>query len=132
MYRIRRIALVGAERLHQRGWERLLAGLEVGDPDGDVAAAWLAVQKFCKVYSAGNKGAATRALKRFYQHCADRQVPELDTLARTVRSWEYEILAYHTTGASNRPTEAVNLLIEKIRRISHGFRNIDNYRLLLR
>jgi transposase len=131
LYRIRRIALVGAERLDPRGWERLLAGLEAGDPDGDVAAAWLAVQKFRKVYSAGNKGAATRALKRFYQHCQDRQVPELDTLMRTVRSWEYEILAYHSTGQSNGPTEAVNLLIEKIRRIGHGFRNFDNYRLRL-
>jgi len=33
--------------------------------------------------------------------------------------WRDEILAFHTTGgASNRPTEAVNLLIEKIRRLS--------------
>ena len=101
LYRIRRIALVGAERLDQRGWERLIAGLELGDPDGDVAAAWLAVQKFRKVYAAGHKGAATRALNRFYQHCRDRQIPELDTLARTVRSWQYEILAYH----SHRPVQ---------------------------
>jgi transposase len=132
LYRIRRVALVAAERLDQRGWERLIAGLELGDPDGDVAAAWLAVQLFRKVYAAGNKGAATAALNRFYQHCRDRAVPELDTLARTVRSWQYEILAYHSTGqSSNGPTEAVNLLIEKVRRIGHGFRNFDNYRLRL-
>jgi transposase len=135
LYRIRRVALVAAERLDQRGWERLIAGLELGDPDGDVAAAWLAVPLFRKVYAAGNKGAATAALNRFYQHCRHRAVPELDTLARTVRSWQYEILAYHSTGqSSNGPTEAVNLLIEKVRRIGHGFRNFDNYRfrLLLR
>jgi len=131
LYRIRRIALVGAERLDQRGWERLIAGLELGDPDGDMAAAWLAVQLFRKVYAAGNKGAATAALDRFYQHCRDCAVPELDTLAITVRSWEYEIVAYHSTGQSNGPTEAVNLLIEKVRRIGHGFRNFDNYRLRL-
>ena len=131
LYRIRRIALVGAERLDQRGWERLIAGLELGDPDGEMAAAWLAVQLFRKVYAAGNKAAATAALNRFYQHCRDCDVPELDTLAITVRSWEYEILAYHSTGQSNGPTEAVNLLIEKVRRIGHGFRNFDNYRLRL-
>lgn len=38
------------------------------------------------------------------------------------------MLAYHSTGgASNGPTEAVNL-IEKIRRIGHGYRNFGNYR----
>ena len=118
-------------RYGSQGWQRLLAGLELGDPHGDLAAAWLAVQLFRKVYSAGNKGAATRALHRFYRHCDERRIPELDTLARTVRSWQHEILAYHATGHSNGPTEAVNLLIEKIRRIGHGFRNFDNYRLRL-
>jgi len=30
---------------------------------------------------------------------------------------------------SNGGTEAINLLIEKTRRLAHGFRNFDNYRL---
>lgn len=58
-------------------------------------------------------------------------MPELTRLARTVRAWEAPVLAYRTTGLSNGPTEAVNLLIEKVRRIGHGFRNFDNYRLRL-
>jgi Transposase len=33
-----------------------------------------------------------------------------------------------TAGASNGPTEALNLLIEKIRRLGHGYRNFTNYR----
>jgi transposase len=41
-------------------------------------------------------------------------VPELSRLARTVRAWEAEILAFHATGGrSNGPTEAVNLLIKR-------------------
>lgn len=32
LYRIRRIALVGAERLDQDGWDRLIAGIDNGDP----------------------------------------------------------------------------------------------------
>jgi hypothetical protein len=32
---------------------------------------------------------------------------------------------------SNGPTEAINLLIKKIKRVGHGFRNFDNYRLRL-
>jgi transposase len=53
-------------------------------------------------------------------------------LARTVRAWEIEILAWHLTGGcSNGPTEAVNLLIKKVKRVGHGFRNFANYRLRL-
>ena len=32
-------------------------------------------------------------------------------------------------GISNGPTEAINLLIKKIKRVGHGFRNLANYRL---
>jgi transposase len=85
------------------------------------------------VYAARSLEAARRALTVFYTHCADHDhIPELITLAKTVSAWEDEILAYHHTGhASNGTTEAVNLLIEKTRRIGHGFRNFDNYRLRL-
>ena len=57
---------------------------------------------------------------------------ELSRLARTVRAWEAEILAFHATGGcSNGPTEAVNLLIKKVNRVGRGFRNFTNYRLRL-
>jgi hypothetical protein len=45
---------------------------------------------------------------------------------------EAEILAWHVTGgSSNGPTEAVNLLIKKVKRLGHSFRNFANYRLRL-
>ena len=56
----------------------------------------------------------------------------MSRLGRTIRRWEAEVLAYHRTGgASNGPTEAVNLLVKKIKRTGHGFTNFDNYRLRL-
>lgn len=64
--------------------------------------------------------------------CADAGVPELVRLASTIDRWTDELLAFHTTdGASNGPAEAVNLLIENARRVDHGFRNFNNYRLRL-
>jgi transposase len=64
--------------------------------------------------------------------CGGVQVPELFRLARTVRAWQTEILAFHSTaGCSNGPTEAVNPLIKKVKRVGHGFRNFANYRLRL-
>jgi transposase len=41
LYGIRRLLLVGHERLDPRGWRRLTAGLAAGDPHGEVGAALL-------------------------------------------------------------------------------------------
>lgn len=44
--------------------------------------------------------------------------------------WKQQILVYfETRGVSNGGTEAINLVIEKTRRLAHGFRNFTNYRL---
>src|SRR3954466_9441685 len=79
--------------------------------------------------SARDLANAKRRLIVFFQHVADADVAELTRLAHTVDRWRDEILAFHTSGgASNGPTEAVNLLIEKIRRLRPGYRNFANYR----
>jgi transposase len=131
LYQIRRLLLVGHERLDRRAWQRLGRGLAAGDLHGQVLEAWGAKERLRAVYAAPHLAAARRRLTLFYQHCADSDIPELHRLARTISAWQDEILAYHTTGLSNGPTEAVNLLIEKVRRIGHGFRNLNNYRLRL-
>jgi transposase len=57
-------------------------------------------------------------------------IPEVARLGRSLRQWRSEILAYFATGGvSNGGTEAINGVIEKTRRIAHGFRNFTNYRL---
>jgi transposase len=132
LYRIRKLLLTAQEQLTQRGRVRLRAGLAAGDPSGEVAAAWQGKELLRAVYRAVGMPAARAALERFYHWCDGVQIPELSRLARTVRAWEAEILAFHATGGcSNGPTEAVNLLIKKVKRVGHGFRNFANYRLRL-
>jgi transposase len=71
-------------------------------------------------------------LDRWLTACANTSIPEVHRLARTVDGWRDELLAYFNTGGvSNGPTEATNLIIKKIKRSGHGFRNFDNYRLRL-
>jgi len=75
---------------------------------------------------------AEHLLHRLLTHCADANVPELTRLARTLDAWRGELLAvFDHPGISNGPTEAINLLIKKIKRVGHGFRNLENYRLRL-
>jgi transposase len=132
LYRIRKLLLTAAEQLTQWGRVRLRAGLAAGDPTGEVAAAWQGKELLRAVYAAAGTAAARAALDRFYRWCDGVQIAELSRLARTVRAWEAEILAFHTTnGCSNGLTEAVNLLVKKVKRVGHGFRNFANYRLRL-
>ena len=129
LYGIRRLLLRTWDHLSEHGWERLRTGLAAGDPDGGVALVWLARELLVEVYAAEDLAHAKRRLVVFFQHAADAEIPELTRLARTIDAWRDEILAFHTIGgASDGPTEAINLIIEKIRRIGHGYRNFNNYR----
>ena len=132
LYRIRKLLLTAAEQLTSHGRARLRAGLTAGDPFREVTAAWQGKELLRAVYAAADLAAARAALERFYRWCDGVQILELSRLARTVRAWQTEILAWHlTAGCSNGPTEAINLLIKKVKRVGHGFRNFANYRLRL-
>jgi transposase len=132
LYGIRRVLRRGAENLTEHAWARLLAGIESGDDGGQVAKAWVAAQELRAIYRCGDRGQAAGRLYDWTIACIDSGVAELARLARTITTWRDEFLAYFSAGRiSNGPTEAVNLLIKKILRVGHGFRNFDNYRLRL-
>jgi len=130
LYRIRRVLLRRGDTLGARAWDRLDAGL-VGDRFDEVGAAWLAKELLRDVYATVDSAHARRLLTVFYQWCADAQVAEVTRLAKTIAAWQEEVLAYHHERLSNGPTEAMNLLVKKIKRVGHGFRNFANYRLRL-
>jgi len=121
------------KNLTDRAWQRLLAGLDAGDVNGQVGAAWIAAQHLRLIYQRSHdRTDAAQRLHRWLVHCADSHIPELHRLARTIDAWRPEFLAYFDTeGVSKGPTEAINLLIKKIKRVGHGFRNFDNYRIRL-
>ena len=135
LYDIRRLLLVGEERLSPSARRRIDAALAHRDGDryDEVACAWVAKELLREVYAAENLVSARKRLEAFHGWAETVDVPEVDRLSRTLRTWEEETLNYHRTGVTNGPTEAVNLIIEKTRRLGHGFRNWDNYwlRLLL-
>jgi len=129
LYRVRRILLTADERLTEERFAWMASLLAVGDPDGEVSAAWIGKELLRGVFSAVDEAHARRRMIGFYAYCADADVPELSRLARTISRWSELIFAYHRTGgASNGRVENAHMLIERTRRTAHGFRNIDNYR----
>ena len=131
MYRIRRRLLAGHEKLTPDGFDRVLAWLNHGDPDGEVAIAYLAKEQLRAGYAADTVFDARRWLVEFYEICDTAEVVELTRLAKTIRRWEIPLLRWHTTGLTNAGVEGTNLIIKNIKRLGFGFRNFENYRLRL-
>lgn len=129
LFRIRKLLLTGSERLDERGSQRMLLGLRVGDPNDEVVGAWLAKESVRDVYLARTPAEAATLLEKTIVGCAQDDVAEIRSLGRTLDSWREEILAYHDTGASNGPTEGLNLCVKKVKRAGHGFRTWEHYRL---
>jgi len=131
LYRIRGLLRHGAEHLTDRQQRRLAAGLHAGDPHGQVELAWACYQQLRQIYSGLQPAGVRRALaEKVIAGFPSCPIPEVARLGRTLRSWRAQVLAYFDThGLSNGGTEAINGLIEKARRLAHGYRNFTNYRL---
>jgi transposase len=129
LYRVRKLMLKGTERLDGMGLDRMLLGIRLGDPDDEVLGAWTAKESVRDVYLTEDPATAELLLDKTIEGCRLDMVPEIRSLGRTLARWRGEILAHHLTGASNGPTEGLNLLVKKVKRAGHGFRSFANYRL---
>lgn len=130
LYKVRGLLRHGTEHLTPRQAARLEDGLQAGDPDFEVTVAWHCYQQLRAIYHAPSPTEGHRRAARVIDSFATCPVREVARLGRTLRAWRAQVLAYFETGGvSNGGTEAVNLLIEKTRRLAHGFRTFAHYRI---
>ena len=130
LYRARRVLLMGEEKLDVAATERLSSLLELGDPGGEVAIAYRIKERLRDFYRAHNLDEARAMLEELKVHCLKKAMPpEIQKLGRTIRTWFDKLCNYHIAKVSNGPTEALNNLIKRIKRIGFGFRNFENYRI---
>ncbi len=130
LYRARRALLLGEEKLDQGAAERLRSLLELGDPHAEVAIAYRLKERLRDFYRTRDPDEARRILDELQHHCTKRAMPpEVQKLGRTIKRWFDKLCNYHLARVSNGPTEALNNLIKRIKRIAYGFRNFENYRI---
>jgi transposase len=55
--------------------------------------------------------------------------PEVQRFGRTIAKWFDKITNYPLAKVTNGPTESINNLIKRIKRVGFGFRNFKNYRI---
>lgn len=130
LYRARRLLLRGEEHLNADRAERLRSLLELGDPNAEVAIAYRIKERLRDFYRSNDEGQARRILEELVAHCSKEAMPpEVQRLGRTLRRSLDKICNYHLAKVTNAPTEALNNLVKRIKRIGFGFRNFENYRI---
>jgi len=130
LYRARRLLLLGEEKLKLEATERLASLLELGDPGAEVAIAYRVKERLRDFYRTSDPDAAKAMLTELQAHCLKKAMPpEIQRLGRTIKAWFDKIANFHLARVSNGPTEALNNLIKRIKRIGFGFRNFENYRI---
>ena len=130
LYRCRKLLVLADERVDDHGRERLSGLLAAGDPNGEVAKVWQAKEAVRAIYSHSSYGLARRWIERLAYDLQQPDHPvETRSLGRTLHTWRRQICAWHDAQVTNGPTEAVNNLIKRVKRVAFGFTNFTNYRI---
>ena len=130
LYRARRLLTKAHERLDERGETKLFGLLAAGDPHGEVRMAWHAKELTRSIYDITDADVAGEFVAQLADDLQDESCPEeVRSLGRTLSRWFDQIVAWHEAFVSNGPTEAINNLIKRIKRIGFGFRRFAHYRI---
>jgi transposase len=130
LYRCRRKLLMADERLDDTARSKLLGLLAAGDPKGEVRMAWHAKEVVREIYTITDPDRGAEFVKRLGQDLQDESCPpEVQRLGRTITTWRHQIAAWHRSRVSNGPTEAINNLIKRVKRVAFGMVNFRNYRI---
>ena len=128
LWSVRHDLLRAREHLTDAARARLAAAFRADWWD-ELECAWTLKEMLRDTYTSADRAAAEAALADWYHHAAAFDVAETNRLARTLRSWEPELLAYFDTRLTNGPTEGINRIIKAVKRQGFGYTNANNYRI---
>jgi transposase len=118
LFRASRALLVGEERLDDTAAQRLATLVQLGDPNAEVAIAYRIKERLRDFYHEHDPATARVILTELVEHCRRPAMPaERRKLADTLQRWFDKICNYHLAHVSIGPTEALNNLIKRIKRI---------------
>ena len=130
LYRARRLLTKAHERLDEAGNAKLVGLLRAGDPRGEVKMAWHAKEVVRQIYQIDDPALAVTFVAQLAADLQDDSCPpEVNSLGRTIARWKHQIAAWHHARVSNGPTEAINNLVKRIKRVAFGITNFANYRI---
>jgi len=130
LYKARKLLIIKATGDDPELQSRLQGLLELGDPNGEVAFAYAVKEAVARFYTIEDPEEATSFLQDIIDTASKKSAPrEVRSLARTLRNWFAGITAWHRARVSNGPTEGMNNLIKRVKRVAFGFTNFENFRI---
>lgn len=130
LYRVRKLLVMRSDRLDEGATQRLEALLSLGDPDAEVSLAYRVKEALCDFYELKDYDQAREHLTSIIDHIKKPSMgKELQRLGRTIERWFEKIMAYHLARVTNGPTEGLNNLIKRVKRVGFGFKNFRHYRI---
>jgi len=130
LYRARRLLTMASERLDDQGRDKLLGLVRAGDRFGQVESTWTAKEALRELYTIPDYELAGEFIDGLIADMADPSwPPEVRSLGRTLKKWRREIIAWHKLHITNGPTESMNNLAKRVKRVAFGFRSFRNYRV---
>jgi transposase len=130
LYRARKLLVMRGSTRDAELQERLVGLLALGDPDGEVAFAYNLKEAVAAFYETEDPELAADLLRDIIDHGTKRSAPfEVQRLAKTLSNWFDPILAWHEARVSNGPTEGMNNLLKRVKRVAFGFTNFENFRI---
>lgn len=88
---------------------------------------WKIKERIRSIHKNPSTNLATILYGGLIKEMKESQYPSIKQWAKTLNRWQDGILAYFTYHTTNGYTEGVNTKLKTIKRLSYGFRNIDNY-----
>ena len=130
LYRARKLLVMAQERLDEDRQSKLTGLLAVGDPRGEVATAWHAKEAIRELYAHRDPNLALAWVDQLSADMRDSSCPpEVRQLGRTMRTWRKPIAAWHQAQVTNGPTETMNGLAKRVKRIAFGMTNFLHWRI---
>lgn len=88
---------------------------------------WKTIHQLRKVYWQKDHKKARSQLRYVIWLCEQNRIPEMESLAKTLRKWFDEILNFHLSKTTNAYTEGVHTRFELIKRHHFGIRNVERF-----
>jgi transposase len=130
LYRARRRLTIARQRLSVDQHDRLMGLLRAGDPHQEVWFAWNAKEVVRQTYEHTDVDLAEEWVTGIEADFTDPEMPpEVRRLGRTIGRWHDQIVAWHRAHVTNGPTEAINNLAKRIKRVAFGLTNFRHHRI---
>ena len=126
-YHVRKILFKGNEKLNDKEKIKLKALFKKFENFHSLYQAYFIKEKLRDFYRLKNKQEARRKLSNIIMFCENSDSAYMKSFGKTLFRWKENILNYFDNFQTNAFTEGVHTKIKMIKRVSFGFRNINNY-----